>query len=30
VRVGMALPASVAVPVGLTVAYEQKGRQETD
>jgi len=30
VRVGMALPASVAVPVGLAVAYEQKGRQETD
>jgi hypothetical protein len=30
VRVGMSLPAPLAVPVGLAVAYEQEGRHETD
>jgi hypothetical protein len=30
VRVGMALPAAVAVPVGFAVAYEKEGGHGTD
>jgi hypothetical protein len=29
VRVGVPLPAPVAVPVGFSVAYEEKGGHET-